>query len=187
MAKPGIHAYIDIQLKDKNGKVLKKLRFKSKSWVKNMAILLSGALSNTSFTLVDQSGNNANVPNNTDVVSVFKTNAPAGEDRYGILVGSGTNPVSPNDYKLYNKIPNSILAHSDTNVGQFTGNENGFTFAINRTFTNNGTQDVTVSEVGLAILAASLWILIARDLLSSPITVQPGQVLQVTYAISLLP
>jgi len=187
MIKPGISAYVIVELKNKDGKVVKRLKFKSKSWVQNMALLLNGAFSSISFNLIDQLGNNVNVSPSTDVRAIFRVNAGSGNDTYGILIGTGTNAVSPSDYKLGSKIPNSTLPYSGTTVESLSGSSSGYSFTITRTFNNTGSDAITVSEIGLAISVVNTGILIARDLLSSPITVQPNQVLTVSYTISITP
>jgi len=123
-------------------------------------------------------------------------NAPAGDDSFGIVVGSGTKPVSYNDYSLAKKIYNGSepgkLSYGPTGVSDVyvDTTRNLARFTISRTFTNLSNSPVSVSEVG--IVARSYWrdssgvkqdikYLIVRDVIDPPITVPPNGTLTVVY------
>jgi len=120
--------------------------------------------------------------------------APSGDDNFGILVGSGTTPVSITDTNLASKIPNgtssgrlvygatSIVA-SDVDYIQWQ-----------RSFTNNSGASVTVNEIGLAVKVVRIeggsqvtyYVLIARDVITST-SVPNGGTLTVKYKIKINP
>jgi hypothetical protein len=126
-------------------------------------------------------------------------NAPNDDDSYGIVVGSGTTPVSPTDYKLSSKIPHGAgVGQLDYETHSTASSYSGTSsyVEISRSFINRSGSDVIVREVGL--VARSYWggsggtnvaqdikYLIARDVLPSPVTVKPLGSLTVRYRISL--
>jgi len=121
--------------------------------------------------------------------------APRGDDSYGIVVGSGTDPVSYSDYRLGKQIRHGTgphqLDYGTTTVTPVTvDTENKASFSISRVFTNRSGSPVTVSECG--IIARSYWkdsggvrqdikYLIVRDLIEPPITVPPDGTLTIVY------
>jgi hypothetical protein len=124
-------------------------------------------------------------------------NAPDNDDTYGIVVGSGSTPVSPTDYRLASKISHGTGAgrldyesHTVTSAYSDTSSY----FEIARSFVNRSGGDVIVREVGL--IARNYWkdlnsvyvdvkFLIARDVLQNPILVPNLASLTVRYRISL--
>lgn len=190
--------WIDIRVMDRNGNIVKRISRKSDSFVANFARILRGlAVGNcttatgvqSSTTVKDLNGNNASACTGSGSgLRPINLNAGAGDDSYGIVVGSGTDPVSYDDYKMSNKIPDSVLHYTAMTISDV---EEYGTYAIiklSRIFQNNGSSDVTVTETGIIadnrIGSESLVkFLIARDVLSSPITVKPGGSLNVTYTL----
>lgn len=120
--------------------------------------------------------------------------APNGDDSYGIIVGSGNVPVTPDDYKLASKITHGTglgqLLYGDTFFDPVSVVNNVSSFRVTRTFTNNSGSSVTVQELG--IVAWNYWkdahgvhqsakFLILRDVLASPVSVPDGATLTVRY------
>jgi len=182
-------------------------RGESKSFLKNFGIVLAGMLKNTGagdarkFVVVtNTAGASANVyvedSFGTDVryFGVMGFYAGDNDDSYGILVGSGSTPVSPSDYALASKIPHGTgsgqLDYDTHNVLSGYGDTSGYV-EIYRSFVNKSGGDVVVREVGLVArsidgaVPSDVRYLIARDLLPSPITVKPLGSLTVKYRISL--
>lgn len=122
-----------------------------------------------------------------------------------IKVGSGSNPVSATDYNLQNPIPfgsgNGEVTVSGHNISPVTVSGNSAYFTVSSTFTNNGSVTLTISEVGLFIYPWSFSglsgvgpspsppspqeIMVLRDVLGSPITLNPGQSVEITYTYSI--
>jgi len=107
--------FIELEVIDKNGKV--KLRYKQpmRTWVKNFIKALRGifygGLQSQVESIIDVDGNDRPFPYlNTETSSLMQLRAGAGDDRFGILFGSGTTPVTKDDYTLESKIPNGIDA-----------------------------------------------------------------------------
>ena len=122
-------------------------------------------------------------------------NAQQNDDTYGIQVGSSPASVSRDDYMLGGKIlsgsGNGQLAYGVTTVEIPDGTPPDTVFRVIRTFTNNTSDNITVYEIGLVIanqvasnqstLQAPIYVLIARDVLTSPQTIPPGATLTVRY------
>jgi hypothetical protein len=85
----------------------------------------------------------------------FSINALSGDTTFGIVVGTGTSPVSMMDFRLA-----SLIAHG-VGAGKLVYGSVGFTpieiignmirFQITRLLTNNSGADITVNEVGLIV------------------------------------
>jgi len=122
-------------------------------------------------------------------------NAPQNDDTYGIQVGSSPASVSRDDYMLGGKIlsgsGNAQLVYGAMTVEIPDGIPPDTVFRAIRTFTNNTSDNITVYEIGLVIanqvasnqstLPAPIYVLIARDVLTSPQTIPPGATLTVRY------
>ena len=127
--------------------------------------------------------------------------AGEGDDSYGIIVGSGDTPPSNSDYALESKISHgdgdNLLHYGPVTVSDIYVTDSEVYFEITRDFTNNGSVDVTVKEIGLVVYQTILYrtntsdhvnvdfkALIIRDVLDTPRTISPGSTLSVTYRIS---
>lgn len=176
---------------DRNGRIKKTYRGKSKSYVLNFMKLLRVLLYSTGETLKDDTG--------SDIV-VQKSNLPnvgvaseEGNDNYGVLFGSGTQGFSVDQYNLASKINHgdgdNLLHYNAVEVGDIDTSETGVVkLPVKRSATNNGSVDVTVNEVGLfvkiTVSGTDYYFMLARDdISSSPVTLSPGDTLIWTYNI----
>jgi len=190
--------------------------YESRSLVIGFAKILSIVMGAPADTALGTSGpiTSATV---TDVNSVTKTiygewyadyiyngggtplafNASAGDDSYGIVVGTGTTVVTSEDFKLASKIRHG------TSTGQLIYGEQSLAYSygdtvsyveISRVFTNNSGGIVTVRETGL--IGRNYWkdenavrndvlFLVARDVLSPPVSVPNLHLLTVRYRLTL--
>jgi hypothetical protein len=188
----------------------------SKSFVANIAKLLLGAFGATGgYDLADTgikaSGSVTAKDGSTQTVweewyasdysygggVQMALNAPDNDDTYGIVVGSGSTPVSPTDYKLASQISHGTGTGQLDYEPQTTTSSYSDTSSyleIARSFVNKSGGDVTVREVGL--IARNYWkdaggvrndvkFLVARDVLPTPVTVKPLGSLTVRYRITL--
>lgn len=176
----GFNGYLAAEVRDRDGNVVYSRRQKIRSWVGSMAALLWGMFYNNTFALITTSNGTAVVNNTTPISSLLPVNASAGTDSYGILIGSGTNPVSPDNYNLQSKIPNSAMSYGAVSISSLSSTGSGYQFTISRTFTNSSSSAITVSEVGVATAAK---VLILRDLLSPAASVPSGGTLTITYTL----
>jgi len=123
--------------------------------------------------------------------------AGAGEDAWGILVGSGSDPVSPTQYNLSAKIPHGTdpgKLHYDVHTVTSSYSDTSSYVEIARSFINKSSQPVTVREVGLfarnryqssAGVEVDVIFMVARDVLPNPVTVNPLGSLLVRYRVVL--
>jgi len=192
-------AYLEVTVRDRTGKVVRRIRRESKSFVKNFMNILHSLFTGADISIVDTYGTSRTIPYAFKDVDNYLTEttvlAPEGNDLIGILVGSGTTPPTPDDYSLESKIPHgdgdNQLHYYDVVVSNVLISGNEMAIEIERSFDNNGTVDVTVREVGLVLeidyksggVYDSAFVLILRDVLDSPVTVLAGGSLTVKYTI----
>jgi len=158
MRKANIDAYLTVIVRDKNGKVVYRRRYKSRSFVEGFLNALQGALTNY---------NSITSPS--------------------LVVGSGTTPPKITDTGLTNQIgngsgPGQLQYGNDSFTTPIINtNTNTASFTWSKTFNNGSGGNVTVSEVGAYF--GSTFVL--HDLLPSSITLLPNQVLTVVYTITI--
>jgi len=163
MRKPNIDAYLTVMVTDKNGKVVYRRRYKSKSFVVGFLNALYA-----------------------DFTNVGNIEAP------DIVVGSGTLKPSITDTGLESQIANGTgagqlqygtdsLTTPVTNVSSNTGS-----FTWSKSFTNGSGGNVTVSEVGAYVNVSGTNYFILHDLLPSPVTLGNTQVLTVVYTVTII-
>jgi hypothetical protein len=168
----------------------------SKSFLKNFGIVLAGMLKNSgdgstdkTVTVTDTTGASGNVTVEAyyGPFKVMSMGADDNDDSYGIIVGSGSDPVSPSDYALASKISHGTgsgqLDYDTHSVLASYGDSSSYV-ELYRSFVNKSGRDVVVREVGIAACSGVKY-LIVRDVLPSPITVKPLGSLTVRYRISL--
>jgi len=193
-----IRAFLAAEVKDVEGRTRFKLKQPSRSFLRNFARVLYGAMyddANEQVTeVVKWDGSTRSFPYLYAVGEEFMATAVGvGGLRRGIAVGNGTKEVAFGDYDL-----DSIIAHG-TGAGQLYYNkgylvlEEGSDYAVVkfvRSFDNQSGGIVTVTEVGLYIHHdhrndREFRILVARDLLDPAITLAPGETLNVRYEIEI--
>jgi hypothetical protein len=124
-----------IVLRDKNGKVIKTIHKKCKSYVRAM---------------IDSLYANMNTNTTQDYWVVTDT---ANDNSYGIQVGTGIAAVTITDSHLQTLIANGNaggqLSYGSVSCGAVAIVGSTAKFTIARTLTNNSGADITVNEVGL--------------------------------------
>ena len=166
MRKANIDAYLTVIVTDKDGKVVYRRRYKSRSFVVGFLNALYADMT---------AGNYFFGPN--------------------IVVGSGTAKPTINDRGLESQIGNGTgagqLQYGTDSLTTPVANTNTNTASMtwSKSFTNGSGGNVTVSEVGAYInvntSSGSTTYFILHDLLPSPITLSPNQVLTVVYTITI--
>lgn len=191
--------YIEYEVKDKDGKILSKGKFKSQTWVGNIVRLLNQLLNlwATGSTLTTYVVDTPTVVKDTSNTArsfrlgsasqlTWGGKAPAGNTSAGILVGTSDAPVTIDQYNLQGLIAHGTgagqLSYGDTTVEAMTEGTT-FLFRVIRTFTNNSGASITVKEMGLFILLGYT-IMLARDVPTGGITVPNGSTLTLRYIIS---
>jgi hypothetical protein len=211
---PAPEAFWEIEVRDGSGQITQRFKQRSHSWVRNaynmMFCYLAGKdLSNNGFgagylSLKDTSNN---VRNGSGAVCVSQTSTldgtsmgyrgPAGNDTYGILVGSGINPEDFESYALQAKIANGTgagqLTYVESEAHAVTWNPGTLTMKneLARYFNNNSGGDVSVNEVALALRgyqpgsSVPYNYMTSRDKLVATVIVPNTGQLKVTYTVQL--
>ena len=203
---PVLKAFLELEVKDKNGSVIHKISGESHSWVRNAynhlfsQIAAVNCLSADGLSVKDTGGaeRTGNFPvGYSDYSQNFKTDghgykAAAADTTRGIVVGTGSDPEDFDDYALGNQVSNGTGAgqlsyiasevYSVSTVGTVKKTE------LVRYFNNNSGGAITVNEVGLYL---GLWagniikMMTCRDLVSGGVEVPDTGQLKVTYTIQL--
>jgi hypothetical protein len=207
-------AFWDIEVQNSNGKVIQRLKQRSHSWVRNaynmMFCYLAGKdLDNGAFgagylSLRDTGGSVQYGSGPVCLGRAVSTDTtqwgyrgPAGNDDYGILVGSGTNPEDFESYALQSKIAKGTgagqLTYVESEAHAVTWTPGTLTMknALARYFNNNSGGQVDVNEVALALRgyrpgsSVPYNYMTARDNLASIVSVPDTGQLKVTYTVQL--
>jgi hypothetical protein len=205
-----ISAYLSYWHKDANGKTIKYRRYRSDSFVGNILKIIAKILGNVSTTSSSDSTEIVNFVAGHEIRRLDGTNFPnlkvwtrnplitiAGNDVVGIIVGSGTTPVTLDDYKIESKIPHGNAAgqlqYGDVSVSNMTMTDpNVWYVFVSRSFSNASTSNVTINEIGLVgnILRISgttlttAAVMLARDVLEEPIILAPSESTLIQYRVN---
>jgi len=196
-----IRLYLEYWHKNAKGKIIRYRRYRSDSLLGNFFKFLYNQIgrpaSFTSFSSINEIFTSPTADYPKDINGTDRSNfadfarAMTGTDR-GIVVGSGTTPVTLEDFRLASPIPNG------TGVGQLVYGtltvfaidqslSNIWKYRISRIFTNQSTGDVTIAEVGLVanVYDADTLVgcLMARDVLPAPVTLAPNDAVGFRYTI----
>jgi hypothetical protein len=217
---PMPETFLTLEIFDKEGELVKKHKQRSHSWVRNAynwmfsqlasvngddAVFGDGKINVKETSGMVRHGNYAigfeieNFDVETPVISTghgYDGYRGAAGVEAGIVVGSGTNAVSLDDYVLQTQIDEGASAGELNHAEQLAPSIswNGGTRVLSndcvRYFNNNSGGNVDVNEVGIyAHLHAndghSFWTLVCRDKLGSTVTVPDTGQLKVTYTIQL--
>lgn len=204
---PVPEAFLELEVRDQDGKVIQRHKQRSHSWTRNAYNHLfcelagkdaddvtfeAGKLSGKDTGGTIQSGNNPLGAGGTgfDIFAGYRANG--GIATNGIVVGSGENAESFEDYALQTQITHG------TGAGQLSyvaSEENSVTYVplvlkntLVRYFNNNSGGVVDVNEVGLVarlVKPAIADYLHSRDKLASTVNVPNTGQLKVTYTIQL--
>jgi hypothetical protein len=205
-------AFWELEVTDKSGKVVQLLKQRSHSWVRNaynhMFSQLAGKNGNNStfgpgsLSIKDTGGTirYSSRPIGQSAWDIDGTGygyrGPAGEDNWGIQVGSGANPESFEDYQLQTKIANGVgtgqlsYIEQDSHVIAYDPGTKVLSNTLVRYFNNNSGGAVDVDEVALVLnqpqgtQVYGKWMQ-ARDKLTSTVTVPDTGQLKVTYTVQL--
>jgi len=188
-----ISGEVEVEVFDRDGRVLQRGRHPMRSLLANFVRALnglakaSGGASPTVSTVyasapvVDVNGSTQSIYTEwykgygTSNGTPLALKAGDNDDSYGIVVGSGTRPVAINDYSLASKIshgsgsgqldydPTTAFISVDTSVSPPVAY-----IVISRVFNNVSDSPITISEVGL--VARSYWFLTTST--GAPVTDQ---------------
>jgi len=194
--KLGITLQYTIEIRDKDGKVIRKITKESRSILKNFASILRslmwGDCVSKNVTIKDIYGTSRTYPDlNSTNDFMFFVRSSSNINFFGIVVGSGDTPVTRNDYKLATYIlggtGSGMLSMFDTLVEAVDGTPPDSKWNVARIFMNQSGGDVTVKEIGIAgehrhfTDGQYRYYQMVRDVLPAPQTLTPLQQMTVTY------
>lgn len=204
-------AFWELEVRDQDGKVIQRYKQRSHSWVRNAYNLMMsqlGALDGDDASFgagyinlkkTDGSVVTASKPLTMGARTASVQGAGAGyrgtaaSDSCGILVGSGTDAESFEDYVLQTPIAEGAgagqLNHVEGEAPAESYVGTAKRAAIARYLNNNSGGNVSVNEVGLVGFASAdgsgANFMFARDKLASTVTVPDTGQLKVTYTVQL--
>lgn len=118
----------------------------------------------------------------------FNVNATSGSALAGVVVGTGTNAVSFNDYCLQTLIAHGTgsgqLQYGTVSFGTPTTTSTTTDMRITRVFTNGSAGSITVNEIGLISYYSTREFLIIRDIVSPGVAIGVGESMTLNYIIT---
>ena len=119
--------------------------------------------------------------------------ASAGNDQYGLVIGTGDTASSMADYAMAAQIKHGTssgqMSHQESNgpAANYTGATKIWDLTYYRIFNNNSGASITVKECGFISDPSSMtyFILLERTVLSPTVVVADGAQLTVTYVVTL--
>jgi hypothetical protein len=116
----------------------------------------------------------------------------ANASNYGILVGTGNTAESLNDYALATKVSHSAAFTYEANsrlATTYTSGTKTYLIQYSRIVNNVSAGNTTIAEMGIVCYGeysggAIAYVLMARKVLASPVTLANGESLQAIYEIS---
>lgn len=205
-------AFWELEVTDKDGRVIQRHRQRSHSWTRNaynhmFSNLAAKDADDTTFgagllsvKYLDGTVYGWDYPftygqYSVDGTGYYGMRAAAGEDGRGIVVGSGTAAESFEDYALQTQIANgtgagqlSYIASEEHSVS-YDAPSMVFQNQLVRYFNNNSGGDIDVNEVGLYCKiqqpGSARCHCYSRDKLAATVTVPDTGQLKVTYTVQL--
>jgi hypothetical protein len=188
-----IRGFIEIEVRDSKGNVIQKGKHKMRSFLNNFLKTIEAFARGANVTVTNTAGGSStfayagtrSVSSGMEAVIAMNCMAGDNDSSFGIVVGTGTTPVSLVQYALASQIPHG------TGTGQLDYNPSSgeilgldtrvsppvYRFRILRTFTNSSGGSITINEVGLIAyhrVSAIFTFMIARDVLPQPYVVPNG-------------
>lgn len=209
---PVIEAFLTLEVFDKDGRLLRRHRQRSHSWVRNAYNIMfcqlagknadddtfgAGKLSaRDTGGIVRYGFSPVSLAGQQDIDQAgYGYRAVGGSDLHGIQVGSGTNAESFEDYALQTLIDDGVGAgelsyvESDAHSITYTAGTKTLKNELARYFNNNSGGTVTVNEVALCgrgYVGGYYYLLTSRDKLASAVNIPDTGQLKVTYTIQLV-
>jgi len=211
---PVPEVFLCLEVRDKSGRVVSHLKQRSHSWVRNAYNLMFSQLAgkdgdNNSFgagylSYKDTGGSCRydNAPlligNDNDSTvdgTMYGYRAPANEDLWGIVIGSGDTAETFEDYACASQIANGTGAgqmsyiESEPHDINYNAGTKTLSNTFVRYFNNNSGGSIDVKEVALVnrnnLKSYQYKVLMSRDVLGATVTIPDTGQLKVTYTIQL--
>jgi len=180
-----VWAYFTLEVKDKNGRLVKRIRRRSRSYVIGFLDFLAVHWRNTSGSITDTGGTSRTVGG----AYVYACNGAYQDDTYGPVVGTGTTAVAVTDTKLVTQIAQGTgagqLDHQATTTTAPATSGSTRSFTVRRVLVNASGGTITIQECGVYAkeLTNSWKFCLVRDLVSGGQAVPNGGSATLTYTI----
>jgi len=137
---------IRAEVRNRQGRIIRRYPWRpSSSLLKQWIQCIKIQLSQVAETVTLVTGGTSSVGLSSDALRV---DGPAADTVKGILIGTGTNPVTMTDYKLQTQVTTNIT-HGSTNVVVENPSASSWRVVISRSFTNGTGALLTIREVAL--------------------------------------
>ncbi|MCD6132244.1 MAG: hypothetical protein J7J61_09105 [Candidatus Hydrothermae bacterium] len=196
-------AEITLEKYDKNGQLLQSIKHKSRSFLKQFIQFIEAMTRQANTTGTDITGTARTIYGSSGYSparNLFCTPGAAHGyadsqrvrgrgDEVGIVVGSGTTAVAPDDYKLETQIAHGTgtgqLIYLGCGLKPVVVSAPDAYMDLVRFFENQSGGDVTINEVGIYAVDGYDYyqFCICRDVLATSVTVANGELLKVRYRI----
>lgn len=156
------------EIRDKNGQLKSFEVHRPNSYVQHLINTLYCMMANTTLAAQIDTGGTSRTMQQTGVTASDRVTAANLDGTFGLVVGTGTTAVSISQTALVTKIDHGNgagqLSHGAVTVTApgTTGGTRSFT--IQRTFTNNSGNAITVNEIGIYALLGAWIFMIERSL-----------------------
>ena len=178
--------FYEVIIRNKNDKVIARLKDEARSWLKQWSQLIYGGMSGSAQTVTDTGGTARTQSVTYDLLGVASS---AGDASRGVVVGAGVIGVNIEDYRLDAQIPHGTgvgqLSHQATEViyPPATG-ASECSFQLKRIFVNQSGSEVSVNEIGIyGAISSSFKACLARDVLPGTVDIPDGGSITVIYTI----
>ena len=126
---------------------------------------------------------------NADNPFVVMKNWAASISTAGVSFGTGATPATASDYVLESILDNTKINVSVPSAVSYSRGDTYDEYSVSFGVTNKTTETITISEVGLTAApyyssgSTSVYVLVDRTVLDTPVTIPAGQSKQITYTI----
>lgn len=192
--KDKLQLHLTLECRDRDGKLLWRTRQKSKSFVKAYFCNMESLAIYAAATVTCQNtGGVARSITSQQFQRHGAMNAPAANQQYGLVVGTGVLAVAPTDYRLFPQIPHGIavgsLQYAACAVGATTTTATDTLLTVSRAFTNASGFAITVNEIGIyawcyITTGAEEYFCFVRDLVVPGRVINNGATATATYTLS---
>ena len=182
-------SYYQIEIRDRDGKLLRRFRRKSRSYIQQWnEIVCVQCGYKSDFSMKDTGGTDRDVDR-----GAYSLYMEAGEDvdEYGIRVGTGTTAVAIDDNALATPIADGVgsgqMYHYAVTVADASVSGSSCSFTVTRVIGNQSGATISVTEIGIYFVAyenaSPRYFLGIRDVLASSVAVPDGGAITVEYTI----
>ncbi len=186
-------AVLELTVKDKDGRVTDHRVMRSKSFVRQfLELLWIQGYQIPDIVQMDVRDVDNVVQDICESGYTFAANAGDSDDVFGIIVGTGSDGPTIDDYHIQTKVPHGTgvgppveLQYSAVTFGAPASDATTSQFTITRDFANGSGVAATVYELALYVKAyrynVTYYFMTIRDVIGAGINVPNGQTLTVNY------